>query len=236
MPVSPEVRANRPITPVRPTPFFAILATILQPRGRCDDWPGEGAHGDRQLATILQPRGRCDSTAIDHSERENDSQPSFSREAVATRSFYGRTSQNATRNHPSAERPLRRVTPFASPAWGGSQPSFSREAVATRNVLHHRAPNHLATILQPRGRCDAKASLRRRAPPTRNHPSAERPLRPVAEVEAAVKWLSQPSFSREAVATKGPRRQCGRRRLATILQPRGRCDTGGLVLLSSLGS
>ena len=199
-----------------------------------------------QLATILQPRGRCDEVDFlrvlpvlprNHPSAERPlrrhsrgttrirrhSQPSFSREAVATAPpEKGRAS--ATRNHPSAERPLRLPCGELLRVHGRSQSSFSREAVATPWPARGRRGNRLAIILQPRGRCDATKLATSSTTSARNHPSAERPLRRDRFLLRPLLFGSQPSFSREAVATFLGCVVRRSSRLATILQPRGRCD------------
>ena len=60
-----------------------------------------------------------------------NSQPSFSRKAVATVSGGLRSQCLRTHNHPSAERRLRPYRRSLCYSLGFSQPSFSRKAVAT---------------------------------------------------------------------------------------------------------
>ena len=181
------------------TRFFDILTTILQPKGGCD---------------VSISAGAAAATTHNHPSAERRlrlkimsmilflsvSQPSFSRKAVAT---------------------CEECCHFAS---SFSQPSFSRKAVATCEKCRQRCRALLTTILQPKGGCDILRLARFGMVMAHNHPSAERRLRRRALGEGGVRALSQPSFSRKAVATRA-RSSCGRRTcLTTILQPKGGCD------------
>ena len=177
---------------------LAELTTILQPKGGCDAIPG-GDDVVLVLTTILQPKGGCDATL-------------------------------ARRNEPAVLTPILQPTggcdpsPLSSWTSHASQPSFSRKAVATCEKCRQRCRALLTTILQPKGGCDILRLARFGMVMAHNHPSAERRLRRRALGEGGVRALSQPSFSRKAVATRA-RSSCGRRTcLTTILQPKGGCD------------
>ena len=229
MPVSPEVRANRPITPVRPTPFFAILATILQPRGRCDvaTSVGEALLAPRNHPSAERPLRPLRPTL---GRTTHHSQPSFSREAVAT-------------PRPSRPRhPVRLATILQPRGRCDASRAASSPSTALATILQPRGrcdrhqtprrPRHpLATILQPRGRCDPRRWRLRHQSTPRNHPSAERPLRRhgAGDGEEA-RPRNHPSAERPLRLLFGLRAVI-LVHLATILQPRGRCDLVGPRLL-----
>ena len=204
------------------TRFFDILTTILQPKGGCDFAVlKEAVHSF--LTTILQPKGGCDlvskTTQEDGSTLTTILQPKGGCDSRAGRKPKG----VVPHNHPSAERRLR-PSPLSSWTSHASQPSFSRKAVATCEKCRQRCRALLTTILQPKGGCDILRLARFGMVMAHNHPSAERRLRRRALGEGGVRALSQPSFSRKAVATRA-RSSCGRRTcLTTILQPKGGCD------------
>ena len=152
------------------------------------------------LATIPQPKGCCDSSATGprpHSSPRNH--PSAERLLRHLRNlvFSGREPRNhpsaerllrpvaeggggalRARNHPSAERLLRHDAVDGARPGLVSQPSLSRKVVATRKSFCTSGSDRLATIPQPKGCCDRPKGADRIGVATRNHPSAERLLRP----------------------------------------------------------
>ncbi len=108
---------------------------------------------------------------------------------------------SSARNHPSAERLLRRLAEDNAADRLRSQPSLSRKVVATRLTAVLPVACPLATIPQPKGCCDLSFRVFVTVQLTRNHPSAERLLRQSASLSK--------------------RTAC---RLATIPQPKGCCD------------
>ena len=82
----------------------------------------------------------------------------------------------------------------------------------------------LTIILQPKGGCDKNAATMPTVPDTHNHPSAERRLRRRLGGLGLLFGLSQPSFSRKAVATSCATPRPMLPTLTTILQPKGGCD------------
>ena len=152
-------------------------------------------------------------------------------------------------NHPSAERRLRQDDPPLSPPppelttilqpKGGCDTASSNPYPLDVTHNHPSAERRLrlellrfgtsnfdlTTILQPKGGCDVLPFRLSARHATHNHPSAERRLRPPSSLAVGGAGNSQPSFSRKAVATRsrGSRRRC--RRLTTILQPKGGCDS-----------
>ena len=113
----------------------------------------------------------------------------------------GGRSKQAPHNHPSAERRLQQ----------------SAHALC-------RSDAHLTTILQPKGGCDAAGEGDPNEVESHNHPSAERRLRHHCRLPIKPRLLSQPSFSRKAVATGWVIRHGRKSILTTILQPKGGCD------------
>ena len=153
-----------------------------------------------------------------------DSQPSFSRKAVATwRTHAWRIC--ASHSQPSFSRKAvatqgrgrwRRwtcLTTILQPKGGcdvfvclaslqfDSQPSFSRKAVATSKTPYFTRMDLLTTILQPKGGCDQELEELFGDGVAHNHPSAERRLRQGQSSAGESAPASQPSFSRKAVAT-----------------------------------